>query len=187
MKSIKKALFGLVLAGCAVTNAFALPVYDYQDAIFVPADDTGPGTLQTWLFGAGGAGVLAGQTFSYEFVFNTPPSAPTTWFGFHVGGGSTVAFDTAAFFGLGDPLTVPDYGLSFTPTRVDGHGFLDSGTYDLVLAGTFLTDGASFLGRAVDDIAPVPEPMTPGLMLAGAAALLVARRRARSTARSELR
>lgn len=177
MKPIKKALFALLLAGCAAANAFAAPIYDYQETLFVPANDSGPGTLQTWLFGAGGAGVLAGQTFSFEFLFNTPPSSPTTWFGFQVGGNG-VSFDDGGFYALGfPPATVPGYRFSFAETHVGGHGFLDSGTYDLYLTGTFLADGAGFLGKAVDDVAPVPEPATLGLMLAGAAGLLGMRRR----------
>lgn len=185
MKTIKKALSGLLVAGCAATgaaNVFAAPVYDYQDTLFVPADAGGPGTLQTWLFGAGGAGVRAGQTFSFDFLFNTPPSNPTTWFGFQVGGNG-VSFDDAVFYALGlPPSLVPGYRFSFSGTRVDGHGFLDSGTYDLLLTGTFLTDGAAFLGRAVDDIAPVPEPATLGLLFAGAAGLLGVRRSVRTSA-----
>jgi hypothetical protein len=178
MKPIKKALFALFLAGCAAANAFAAPIYDYQGSVFVPADDSGPGTLQTWLFGAGGAGVLGGQTFSIDFLFNTPPSSPVTWFGFEVDGWNTVSFDSAGFAALGSPpTTVPGYQLAFGGARAAGHGYLDSGVYDLLLTGIFLADGAGFLGRAVDDIVPVPEPMTLGLMLAGAAGLFGARRR----------
>jgi hypothetical protein len=178
MKSIKKALFGLLLAGCAAANALAAPIYDYQGSVFVPADDSGPGTLQTWLFAGGGPGILGGKTFSFEFLFNTPPSNPVTWFGFQVDGSNTVSFDGAGFYALGaPPLPVPGYRLAFGGARADGRGYLDSGVYDLLLTGTFLVDGAGFLGSAVDDIVPVPEPMTLSLMLAGVAGLLATRRK----------
>jgi hypothetical protein len=178
MKSIKKALFGLILAGSAAANALAAPIYDYKEQVFVPADLSGPGTLQTWLFGFGGTGIRSGQTFSLEFFFNTPPSNPVTWFGFQVDGRHTVSFDDGGFYGAGLQLTpVLDYRFSLGASRADGHGYVDSGFYDLYLAGTFLVDGAGFEGRAVDDLVPVPEPVSSSLMLAGAAGLLVARRR----------
>ena len=178
MKSIKKALLGLFLACCAAANAPAAPIYDYQGTIFVQADLGNPGTLQTWLYGFGGNGILGGQTFSLEFLFNTPPSDPVTWFGFQVDSWNTVSFVAGGFYAFDPTLTAPpDYTFGLSTSRASGHGFLDSGVYDLFLAGTFLVDGAGFVISAVDDIVPVPEPMTLGLMLAGLAGLAGARRR----------
>jgi len=180
MKSIKKILFGLLLAGGAVTSAFATPFYDYQDTVFVPADDSGPGLQQTWWFSAGQDGVLAGQTFAYQFLFNTPPSAPTTWFGLTVDDTHDVSFDFAGLFAFdASAQPVPDFLDAFSPTALHGQGWLDSGVYDLYLTGTFLADGAYFAGSAIDDVdAPVPEPATLGLIAAGLAALGSMRRRA---------
>ena len=171
MKTIKHALLGLLLSTCA---AFASADPTYTDQFFVPFTDLG-GTTQGFEFGAGDANVLAGETFVYDFLFNTPP--PIAWFQFIVSGTNPgdVVFDSAFFFGLGDPLTaVPGFDVSTSFAQVVGSGIVDSGLYALELAGTFTANGASFTGLAIADLATVPEPMSlslVGLALAGIAAM----------------
>jgi hypothetical protein len=181
MQSIKQALCGLLVAGCAATSAFATPIYDHTDTVFVVADDNWSGTMQTWQFGAGEDGVLAGQTFAYQFVFNTPPAFSTTFFQFWVDGAPGVKFGAAGFY-LDDDvmLPAPDFTIRGNPFELNGKGWLDNGPYDLYLRGTFLADGAGFRGFAMDTETAsdeVPEPATLGLLAAGVAGLLGARRR----------
>jgi hypothetical protein len=171
MKTLKHVLLGLVLSTCA---AFASADPTYSDTIFVSYVDLG-GTTQGFQFGIGDASVTAGETFLYDFLFNTPP--PTAWFTFNVDGSNPgdVAFDSASFFGLGDPLTgVPGFTLTGSSSHIGGYGFVDSGLYALELAGTFTANGGSFTGFAVAELATIPEPMSlslVGLALAGLAGM----------------
>jgi hypothetical protein len=171
MKSIKQILAGVVLATCAVFNASATPTYN---GLFFLEPEFGPTTTQTWNFGISAPGALAGETFSFDFLFNTPPEP--AWFSFiafpDVAG--SISFTDLGFF-AGDLVTPIDaLALSLTSELAKGAGQITSGTYDLRLAGTFLVDGAGFTGRAVSD---VPEPVSLALVGLGLAAMARARRR----------
>jgi hypothetical protein len=171
MKSIKHILLGLVLATCAVFNASATPTFN--DMFFV-VPEFGPTTTQTWNFGITEPTAQSGDTFVYDFLFNTPPEP--AWFDFTVFPdlAGSLAFTDLGFFG-GDLVTPIDaLALSLTSELAEGMGTITSGTYDVRLAGTFLADGAGFTGQAFSDI---PEPVSLALLGVGLAGMAGARRR----------
>ena len=171
MKSIKHMLFGLVLATCAAFNASATPTY--SDMFFV-VPEFGPTTTQTWDFGISAPGALAGETFEFDFQFNTPPEP--AWFSFDVFPdlAGSIAFTDLGIF-AGDLFTPIDaLSLNLASELAKGAGWITSGTYDLRLAGTFLVDGAGFTGRAESDI---PEPVSLALLGLGLAGMAGVRRR----------
>jgi hypothetical protein len=178
MNSIKKVLLGLLLAtGACAASANVVSGYDF--VMFDPVEGS---TRQQWDFSVGDSSVQKGDAFSYELLFNTPPLAPSTYFVFDVAGlnAGDIAFDDVEFVAMGDPMTLPSgFSLSFGDSRATGSGFLDSGTYDLYLSGTFLADGGVVFGRAADDInvTNVPEPMSLALFGLGAAGMAGLRRR----------
>ena len=171
MKSIKHCLLGLVLATCAVFNASAAPTF--SDMFFV-VPDFGPYATQTWLFGVTEPAAKAGDTFEYDFLFNTPPENADFNFIVRPDRDDTLRFTDLGFF-AGDLVTPIDaLALTLKDYVVVGAGRISSGTYDLRLAGTFLVGSAGFSGTARSAI---PEPASLMLLGAGVAALATVRRR----------
>jgi hypothetical protein len=171
MKSIKHILLGLVLATCAVFNASATPTFN--DMFFV-VPEFGPATTQTWNFGVTEPTAQSGDTFVYDFLFNTPPEP--AWFEFTAFPdlAGALAFTDLGFF-AGDLVTPIDVlALSLTSELASGAGTITSGTYDLRLGGTFLAAGAGFTGQAFSDI---PAPASLALLGVGLAGMAGARRR----------
>lgn len=174
MKSMKHALLGLLLSTCA---AFASAAPIVVDPIWVPAQFDDFGTAQTFDFGEGGDGISKGDSYIYDFWFNTPP--PTAWFGFKVAPdfADSLSFSDVSFSSAFDPSVIPSGSLTALADNVSGNFIMDSGLYSLQLTVDYLADGASFSGHAVSDLATIPEPMSLGLLGLGMAAMAGARRR----------
>jgi hypothetical protein len=171
MKMIKKVLIGLMLSSAA-TAAFAKHIE--PDPYFVEVT-FGQDYRQYFDFGAGGADVQAGDTFTYNFLFNTMPEQPEFFFDIAQDHAGDVAFSDAQLLATGDPYTnVDGFPITLTNTTIHGFGSIDAGVYNLLVSGTFLADGAGFTGEAVSD---VPEPMSLALVGAGLAGMAGLRRR----------
>ena len=171
MKSIKHCLLGLVLATCAVFNAHATPTFS---GMYFVVPDFDQYVSQAWFFGVTEPDAMAGDTFEYDFLFNTPPENADFNFIVRPDRDDTLRFTDLGFF-AGDLVTPIDaLALTLKDYVVVGAGRISSGTYDLRLAGTFLVDGAGFTGTA---LSVIPEPASLMLLGAGFAGLAAVRRR----------
>ena len=171
MKSIKKTVLGLVLATCAAFNANAAPTF--TGLYFVPPTFDYY-TSQQWLFGITETGAKAGDTFEYDFLFNTPPENADFSFLVRPDQDNALTFSNVAWYAGDLTEQLDNLELVLHPWMAAGKGRLSSGTYDLRLTGTFLVDAAGFTGTA---LAAIPEPVSLALMGAGLAGMIGVRRR----------
>jgi PEP-CTERM motif len=171
MKSIKKTVLGLVLASCAAFNANAAPTFT---GLFFVEPQFDFYTSQQWLFGVTQTDAKAGDTFEYDFLFNTPPEDADFSFLVRPDKDNSLTFSNVAWYAgdLTEQLDILD--LVLHPWVAGGKGRITSGTYDLRLTGTFLADAAGFTGNA---ISAIPEPVSIALMGAGLAGIIGVRRR----------
>lgn len=171
MKSIKKTVLGLVLATCAAFNANAAPTFT---GLYFVEPQFDYYTSQQWLFGVTETDAKRGDTFSYDFLFNTPPENVDFSFLVRPDQDNSVMFDNIVIY-AGDLVTMLDVlDLIQKPWVVGGKGRISSGTYDIRIEGAFQADGAGFTGTAISDI---PEPVSLALMGAGLAGMIGVRRR----------
>jgi len=124
----------------------------------------------------------AGDTFSDDFIFNTPPVSPQSSVSFFISSDlSTLPTPNLSFsdFSLSDLTGTQSFSFGsklLTPYAIAGSGLsLSSGTYDLHISGTVLVDNAVFTG--VLSTNPVPEPSTWVLTLAGLLGMGLLKRR----------
>ena len=171
MKSIKKTVLGLVLATCAAFNANAAPTFS---GLFFVEPQFDYYTSQQWLFGVTQTDAKAGDTFEYDFLFNTPPENADFSFLVRPDKDYSLAFSNVGWYAGDLTEQLDNLELVLHSWVVAGKGRVSSGTYDLRLSGTFLADAAGFTGNA---ISAIPEPVSLALMGAGMAGMIGVRRR----------
>lgn len=183
MKSIKHVLIGALLASAA---SFASATVQYGSAFVFPTFND-PDPTQTWMFDStqvfddNSNLIVASQndSFVYDFWLNGLPPAMTFNFMLDPGNVGDITFTGAGMYNGDDGTTLAwPFTTTFTDSEVSGSGILNSGVYDLRIAGTFNVDNASFGGLGESTITdPVPEPMSLSLVGLGLAGMAGVRRR----------
>lgn len=155
--------------------------------IYVPKDAGAPGVFSnTWTFDDSGTGLHeAGAVFNDIFIFNVPDAQKisVSLSDLFKTSASDVSFLGGGFviftYGEGTQLFGADAATQSTVSG--GPWLLDSGTYGLWVAGTYLVNDASYGGQILGTpLTAVPEPSTVLLLLAGLALVAAAARRRRA-------
>jgi hypothetical protein len=173
----------------AAFAALAGPIADVRAATetsvnFVMPDDSADTNEPSLFFNFANAAMdgdwISGDSFVDQFLFNLPQAAAIS---FSSAAQSETAGPQVSFSGFelipanGDPVSYAFGSSTVTSSFMTGAGLvLDTGTYDLVLSGTFLASNGAYGGTIVGTSA-IPEPGTWLLMLGGIAAIAATARR----------
>jgi len=173
----------------AAFAALAVPVADVRAATetsvnFVMPDDSGDKNDLSLFFNFANTPMdgdwISGDSFVDQFLFNLPEAAAIS---FSSAAQSDSAGPQVSFSGFelipanGDPVSYTFGTSTLAASFMTGSGLsLDTGTYDLVLSGTFLTSNGAYGGTVVGTSA-IPEPGKWLLMLGGIAAVAASARR----------
>jgi hypothetical protein len=185
MNILSKLALAAALALVGLTGAQAAPVQE-TGSTFVLMDSGDPGqTDNTWTLDPSvfGESMKKGDTFFDIFTFNVPDEEVIS-FGFdstrsRPGSFGVKFIDFGLFiFADGTPIDIQN-ALPFSISA----GFYDlhSGTYSIVVEGTYLKDGGTYSGF-IDGVPAVPEPAGWALMLAGLGAMVSIARRSNGKA-----
>jgi len=155
--------------------------------IYIPKDFGAPGVFSnTWSFDDSSTGAhVAGADFNDIFYFNVPDAQNISFSlsDLFKTSSSDISFLGGGFilFTYSDGTLLDAADATHKSTLSGGPWLLDSGTYGLYVAGTYLVTGASYGGQILGTpLAAVPEPATVLLLLAGMALVAVAARRRRA-------
>jgi hypothetical protein len=181
MNIFSKLALAATLALVGLTGAQAASVQETGDA-FVLMDSGDPGQKDnTWTLDPSvfGEAMKSGDTFYDVFTFNVPDEEVIS-FGFtstnsHPGGFGVKFIDFGLFiYTDGTPIDIQN-ALPFSISA--GLYDLTSGTYSIVVEGTYRKDGGTYSGF-IDGVPAVPEPAGWTLLLAGLGVMgSIARRR----------
>lgn len=180
MKFLKQLIVAATLALCGAAA--------HAD-IFIPKDIGPPGVFSnTWTFaGANDTAHVAGTSFADIFLFNVPDAQNIS---VSITSLLQVGSPGVSFAGPDSGFAIFDYSDKTTLYGVDGTNvgsvtgaplFLNSGTYGLFVAGTYLVNGGAYGGQIYGaPVAAVPEASTVLMLLVGMVFVTGAARRRRA-------
>lgn len=180
MKFFKQLIVAATLALCGAAA--------HAD-IFINKDIGPPGVFSnTWTFaGANDTAHVAGTDFTDTFLFNVPDAQNIS---VSLTSLLQVGSPGVSFAGANSGFVIFDYGDKTALYGIGGTNvgsvtgaplLLNSGTYGLFVAGTYLVNGGAYGGQIFGaPLAAVPEPSTMLLLVAGMVFVAGAARRRRA-------